>query len=95
MRRFLIATPIAVLGLAACSGTNAYKDQTQKFLNDDSSVANAVGGDVSNAECEEPASTDVGETYQCTADVEGVGQLTFDVLIDKEDSFSVIPPTPE
>jgi hypothetical protein len=89
MRRILIATPLLAFAAAACTGTSSYKSQTEDFLNDETEVSDEVGGDVSGAECVEPESTDVGTTYQCTADVEGVGNLTFDVLIDGEDSFAV------
>jgi hypothetical protein len=88
-RRLLIATPLIALVAAACTSTASYKDQTEEFLNDDSQVETAVEGDVSGASCEEPASTDVGETYTCTAEVEGRGTATFDVRIDAEDSFLV------
>jgi hypothetical protein len=89
MRRILIATPLLALVALGCTDTGSYKDQTQDFLNDDSQVSDAVGGDVSGASCEEPDSTDVGTEYQCTADVEGVGAVTFDVRINAEDSFLV------
>ena len=89
MRRILIATPLLALLAAACTGTGSYKDQTEDFLNDDSQVSSAVGGDVSGAECEEPENTDVGTTYQCTAEVEALGTATFDVRINAEDSFLV------
>jgi hypothetical protein len=90
MRRILIATPLLALGaVAACTGTSSYKGQTEDFLNDDSTVESAVGGAVDGAECVEPESTDVGTTYQCVADVEGVGSLKFDVTINAKDSFEV------
>ncbi len=89
MRRILIATPLLALVAVACTGTGSYKDQTEDFLNDDSQVSTAVGGDVSGAECDEPDSTDVGTEYQCTAEVEGLGTATFDVRINDEDSFLV------
>ena len=89
MRRILIATPLLAFAAAACTGTGSYKDQTEDFLNDDTTVSSAVGGDVSNASCDEPDSTDVGTTYQCTADVEGAAETTFDVQINAEDSFLV------
>jgi hypothetical protein len=89
MRKILIATPLLALVAAACTGTGSYKDQTEDFLNDDSSVATAVGGEVTEASCVEPESTDVGTTYTCTAEVEGVGTASFDVRINEEDSFLV------
>ena len=89
MRRILIAAPALALFAAACTNTGTFKDQTEDFLNDDPTVQTAVGGDVSDAECEEPSSTDVNEEYQCTASVQGSGTITFDVRIDAEDSFEV------
>jgi len=89
MRRLLIATPLLALVAVGCTGTGSYKDQTEDFLNDDSQVSTAVGGEVSDASCEEPENTDVGTTYSCTAEVEGLGTATFDVEINAEDSFLV------
>jgi len=89
MRRLLIATPLLALVAVGCTGTGSYKDQTEDFLNDDAQVETAVGGDVSEAECEEPEDTNVGTTYQCTAEVEALGTATFDVEINDEDSFLV------
>ena len=89
MRRILIATPLLAFAAVACTGTGSYKSQTEDFLNDDSQVSSAVGGDVSGASCTEPANTDVGTTYTCTGEVEGVGTVTFDVEINGEDSFLV------
>ena len=89
MRRILIATPLLALVAAACTGTGSYKDQTEDFLNDDAQVSNAVGGEVSDASCDEPDSTDVGTEYQCTAEVADLGTATFNVRINDEDSFLV------
>ena len=89
MRRILIATPLLALVVAACTGTGSYKDQTEDFLNDDAQVSNAVGGEVSDASCDEPDSTDVGTEYQCTAEVAELGTATFNVRINDEDSFLV------
>ena len=89
MRRILIAIPALALAAAACTNTGTFKDQTEDFLNDDSGVETAVGGDVSDASCEEPGSTDVGEEYSCSATVEGIGDFSFDVRINAEDSFEV------
>ena len=89
MRRILIATPLLALVAAACTGTGSYKDQTEDFLNDDAQVSNAVGGEVSDASCDEPDSTDVGTEYQCTAEVADLGTATFNVRINDEDSFLI------
>ncbi len=89
MRRTLLATSVAALCVASCTGTGTYKDQTEDFLEDDSQVETQVGGDVTGAECEEPGSTDVGTTYTCTADIGDTGPTTFDVCIDGDNSFLV------
>lgn len=89
MRRIVITIPLLALVVSACSGTESYKDQTEDFLNDDVQVENAVGGEVSDASCDEPDSTDVGTEYQCTAEVAELGTATFDVLINEKDSFLV------
>jgi len=49
-----------------------------------------VGGDIENAECVEPENTDVGTTYTCVADVDGV-PTDFDVEIVGENEFAVSP----
>jgi hypothetical protein len=89
MRRILTVTPLLVLVAAACTGTKSYKDQTEDFVNDNAELASRAGGDITGAECVEPDSTEVGTKYQCTADVAGVGPLTFDIEIDKKNSFRV------
>ena len=89
MRRIVITIPLLALVVSACSGTESYKDQTEDFLNDDVQVENAVGGEVSDASCDEPDNTDVGTEYQCTAEVAELGTATFDVRINEKDSFLV------
>ena len=91
MRKILLATPVLALAAAACSQTANYKSQTEDFINDSGQVEDAVGGDVSDADCTEPESTDVGTSYSCVAQVEDVGEMTFVSEIDAEDSFTVSP----
>lgn len=83
-------TPAILIALVAvgCTGTGSYKSQTEDFLNDTTEASNSVGGDIENAECVEPDSTDVGTTYTCTADVDGVA-TDFDVEIVAENQFAV------
>lgn len=88
MRKILIAIPVFALAVAACSDTANYKSQTEDFIESDD-VETEVGGEVTDASCEEPASTDVGTTYTCTGQVEGTGEVTFVSTIDGEDSFEV------
>lgn len=91
MRKILITTPLFALVAVACSQTTNFKNQTEDFLNDDSAVEASVGGDVTGAACEEPASTDVGTTYACTAQVEGIGEVSFSSEITADDRFLVTP----
>ncbi|MFK8022988.1 MAG: hypothetical protein AB8G26_03400 [Ilumatobacter sp.] len=89
MRRTLLAVPVLVL-VAACSGTENFRSQTEAYLNDDSEVEQNMGGDVTDAECVEPENTDVGTRYTCTAVVDGV-TVGFDVEITEADRFVVTP----
>jgi hypothetical protein len=88
MRKILLATPVLALALVACSDTANFQSQTEDFLGSDE-VANSVGGEVSDASCEEPETTDVGTAYNCTATVEGRGEVTFVATITAEDAFEV------
>lgn len=92
----------AGLAVASCGGndnagldelitdTGDFKSETEAFLNDNSQVEDAVGGAVSDAECDEPSSMNVGTQYQCVANVAGTGEVEFDVEIDQEDSYLVV-----
>ncbi len=91
MRKILIAVPVLALAVVACSDTANYKSQTEEFIDSDAQVEESVGGDISEAECSEPGSTDIGTTYSCTAQVEGIGEVTFVSEINAEDSFVVTP----
>ena len=88
MRKILLATPVLALAVAACSQTANFQSQTEDFIESDE-VATEVGGAVSDAVCEEPESTDVGTTYECTATVEGLGETNFVATIVAEDAFEV------
>lgn len=88
MRKFLLATPVLALAVAACSQTANFQSQTEDFIESDE-VETEVGGEVTDASCEEPENTDVGTTYTCTATVEGIGEMTFLSTIVAEDAFEV------
>ncbi len=92
MRRILLVVPAILLVASCTTDSSDFKGQTEDFINDNTAVENLFeGADVSNASCEAPASTDVGSEYVCTAEVEGLGTVTFNGLIDQENSFSVTP----
>ncbi|MEP1123693.1 MAG: hypothetical protein ABJH68_07370 [Ilumatobacter sp.] len=88
MRKILIAVPVLALGFAACSDTANFKSQTEDFIESDE-VEAQIEGEVTDATCEEPANTDVGTTYTCTGQVEGIGEVTFVSTITAEDEFEV------
>ena len=91
MRRSVLAVAVAALAVVACSNdTGTYKDETEKFIEDENGdMAEAQQKVFSDAECEEPESTDVGTKYTCTAVDEEGTTYVFDVEIDKENSFAV------
>jgi len=92
MRKILLATPVVALALAACSQTANFQSQTEDFIESDEVESGMGGAEISEASCEEPASTDVGTTYDCTATVEGLGEMTFVATITAEDAFEVALP---
>ena len=93
MRQIFLAAPIVALALVSCSETANYKNQTEDFIeSDEVETADGIGAEVSDATCEEPASTDVGTTYDCVATVEGRGELTFVATIVAENEYTVALP---
>lgn len=90
MRRILLAVPALLLVAACTTDSSDFKSQTEDFINDDGRVEDLFdGADVSAAECEAPANTEVGSEYTCTGVVEGIGTVDFNAIIDAEKSFSV------
>lgn len=92
MPRLLLVAPVLLLLVACTTDSSDFKGQTEDFINDAGQVESLFdGADVSAAECEAPANTDVGNEYACTAVVEGIGTVDFNAVIDAEKSFSVTP----
>ena len=90
MRRSIIAAASLVLVVSACTtGTDDYKEQTEDFIEDDGEIEAGLGGDVSDAQCTAPESTDIDTVYGCIAQVEGIGEVRFTATIDGENSFLV------
>lgn len=96
MRKPFLAAVAVAAGLVACSNdTGTYKDETENFLEDEEEMAEAQQGPFTDAECEEPESTEIGTTYTCTAlDEEGTTWV-FDVTIDRENGFEVRSGVPQ
>ena len=90
-----IAAIVGGLSLAACgddddeASSDGYKALTEDFLNKEVVVEDAVGGEISGASCDQPSNTTVGAQYQCVANVDGLGEVLFDVEIDMPKSFLV------
>lgn len=77
----------AVAVLAACSPDESdFKQEGEDFINSNDEIETAVGGDVNDAECEQPADTEVGTVYSCTASNAAGDSFVFTVEItgDKE-----------
>lgn len=66
-----------------------FAEQAEDFLNDDSQVSDAVGGDVNSINCTRPSSIDVDTNYLCFGQADGFGPIEFEVRIDTVDSFLV------
>ncbi len=88
MRKFIAATPALALVLVACSQTANFKNQTEDFIESDE-VEAEFDAEVTDAECEEPENTDIGTTYECTAMVEGRGEVQFVSEIIAENEYAV------
>ncbi|MEL6892048.1 MAG: hypothetical protein AAFP84_10650 [Actinomycetota bacterium] len=90
--RLTLAVLGAAMVVAGCrTPTENFQVQTEEYLNDSSLVSDEFGGaDVAEAACERPDETIVGTTYRCTAEVDGVGTVTFRIQITDEDEFSVV-----
>jgi hypothetical protein len=86
-----LAAATALVALAACSADEQdYQREAEKFIEDeDGDVAGSLGLTFTNAVCEQPASSDVGTTYSCTADGSDGTSYQFTVTIDKKNSLKI------
>jgi hypothetical protein len=93
-RRTALATLAITLGIVACGGNagpSDFADEAADFIEGQMSEDNPdlVGVPFTEAQCDEPASTDVGATFTCVA-VGSDGQTySFAVSIDGERSLRV------
>jgi hypothetical protein len=88
------ASAAAVL-LAACSPDAAdFQSEAEKFIESRDFSEDAGLLRYSDAECDEPESTDEDTTYTCTATAEDDSTWSFEVLITgKSDLQVLVPPT--
>jgi hypothetical protein len=98
MRRYAIpiAAGLAVLGVAACSPDKGdFKNDAEGFIeDDDGEVETQVGVALSDATCDDPASTDVGTQFACTAVGDDGTTYDFTVEITGDNSYQVGGGTP-
>jgi hypothetical protein len=104
MRRSTIVAVVTagVVLLGACSADEQdFKDEGESYIESDgftSALEDGIGITVtfSDASCDEPDSTDVGTTYQCTATGDDGVDYTFEVEITGESELTVqsIDPIP-
>jgi Domain of unknown function (DUF4333) len=98
MRRYAIpiAAGLAVFCAAACSPDEGdFKNDAEGFIeDDDGEVESQIGVALSDATCEDPASTDVGTTFTCTAVGDDGTTYDFTVEITGDNSYQVGGGTP-
>lgn len=104
MRRSMMVALLAggVVLLAACSADEKdFKDEGEDYIESDDftgALDDRVGVVVefADARCDEPDSTEVGTTYQCTATGDDGIEYTFEVEITGDNELTVqsIDPTP-
>jgi hypothetical protein len=98
MRRYVIPAlaGLAFAGVAACSpDAGDFKSDAEEFIeDDDGDVESQLDVALSDASCEDPASSDVGSTFACTAVGEDGTVYDFTVEITGDNSYEVGGGTP-
>jgi hypothetical protein len=98
MRRYAIPAiaGLAILGIAACSPDEGdFKNDAEGFIeDDDGEVEGQLGVALSDATCDDPASSDVGTTFTCTAVGDDGTTYDFTVEITGDNSYQVGGGTP-
>lgn len=94
MRRIIIPALIglATLGAAACSPDEGdFKSEAEDFIGeDDGDVATQTGMTFEDVECEEPASTEEGSTFTCSATGSDGQSYTFTGEVTGERAFEIV-----
>lgn len=87
--RKMIILPFLLVAASACGGsTTDYQKVGEEAIEGDLAETNDVT--ISNASCEEPANTDVGTTFNCTADVEEFGEVEIVATIVEGEIVEVV-----
>lgn len=94
MRRIAITAVagLAVLGFTACSpDENDFADEAADFIDDDEGeVATALNVTFEDVECQEPANTDEGTTFTCTASGSDGNNYSFVNEVTGDRAFEVV-----
>lgn len=85
----LAVSPMAVL--VACSASAAdYSSEAESFIEEsDGAMARQQGQTFQDARCAEPASTDVGTTFECTATASDGSAWSFSAVIVEDREIEV------
>ncbi|MEO6158780.1 MAG: hypothetical protein ABIQ39_14280 [Ilumatobacteraceae bacterium] len=96
MKVLIAAAASFALLLGACSRNatpSDYKTKAQNFI-ESAGVAEQLGVRFTDASCDSPGSAEIGTVFTCTATGADGGQYTFDVKIDKKNSFLITAAAP-
>ena len=86
----LVAAAIAIGACGGNAGPGDFADEAEDYIEGDLADNPQVGGlTFTDAQCDEPASTDVGTTFSCVAQASDGQTYTFGVTIDGERSLRV------
>ncbi len=84
------AASATIFGHILAPGNSDFRSDAEEFIEDDGGpVESQVGVALSNATCDEPASTDVGTTFACTAIGDDGTTYQFTVEITGDDEYQV------
>jgi hypothetical protein len=85
----LMLIAVTLLAVACSPGETSFQREAERTIDDDN--GDKLGVDVSDADCETPASTEPGTTFACTA-VDGTGATySFMTKITGSNKFEIIP----
>lgn len=71
------------------SGAQGFAEDAENFLNDDSIVSDAVGGDVSSTFCLTPSDANISTRFLCFGAAVGFGSIEFEVEITEVAAYLV------
>lgn len=84
----LVCTVLLISGCSFSFGGGGATQSAEELI--EGELADKLSMELTNAECVEPASEDVGETFACTADYQGQ-QMQLSTVIEAEERIFVNP----